>query len=90
VVIRWLAPFQLSNVVTNAIIGVPNSAAPAAAVISELQPNQVSNQVVVRLQYGSDVPVWYLHPSIAFTELLLWALVPLAVAVPVYRHRSID
>jgi len=88
--IRWLAPFQLSNVVTNAIIGVPNSAAPAATAISELQPNQVTNQVVVRLQYGSDVPVWYLHPSVAFTELLLWALVPLTVAVALYRHRSID
>nr|WP_245708116.1 ABC transporter permease subunit [Halobacterium jilantaiense] len=89
-VVRWLAPFQLSNVVTNAIIDVPNSAAPATAVISNLQPNHFSNQVVVQLEYGSDVPVWYLHPSVALVELLLWVLVPFAVAVVIYRSRSID
>jgi len=90
VVVRWLPPFRLSTVVSNVIIGVPNSAVSATNVIKELQPNQISNLVVVRIQYGSDVPVWYLHPSVALVELLLWALVPFAVAVALYRHRSID
>jgi len=89
-VVRWLPPFRLSTVVTNAILGVPNSAAAAPDVIRELQPNQFSNLVVVRIQYGSDVPVWYLHPSVALVELLLWALVPFAIAVTLYRRRSID
>ncbi|MCD2205128.1 ABC transporter permease [Halobacterium sp. KA-6] len=89
-VVRWLPPLRLSTVVTNAILSVPNSAASATNVIRELQPNQFSNLIVVRIQYGSDVPVWYLHPSVALVELLLWALVPFAVAVALYRRRSID
>ncbi|WP_238593408.1 ABC transporter permease [Natronobacterium lacisalsi] len=89
-VIRWLPPLQLSNVVMNAIIGVPNSSAPATGVISNLQPNQLSNEVVVRLHYSSDVPVWYLHPSVALVELILWVFVPFAIALALYRTRSID
>lgn len=89
-VVRWFPPLRLSNVVTNAIIGVPNSAAPATSVIRNLRPNKFSNQVVVRLQYGSDVPVWYLHPSIAFIELVLWVLVPFTIALALYRTRSVD
>ncbi len=89
-VIRWFPPLQLSNVVMNAIIGVPNSSAPATGVISNLQPNQFSNEVVVRLHYSSDVPVWYLHPSVALVELILWVLIPSTVALAFYRTRSID
>lgn len=89
-VVRWLPPLRLSTVVTNAILGVPNSAASATNVISELQPDQISNLIVVRIQYGSNVPVWYLHPSVALVELFLWVLVPFAVAVALYRRRSID
>lgn len=88
--IRWLPPFQLSNVVTNAIIGVPNSAAQAVGVLRDLQPNQFSNLVVARLAYGSDVPAWYLHPGVAFVQLLLWVVVPLGAAVWFYRSRDLD
>lgn len=88
--VRWLPPLQLFNVVTNAIIGVPNSAGPATGVISELQPNAFSNIVVVQIDYGAAVPVWYLHPLVAFVQLLLWFVIPFGVARSLYRHRSID
>ena len=88
--LRWVPPSGLSNVVTNAILGVPNSAAPASSVIRELQPNQFSNIVVPRLAYGTDVPVWFLHPSVALGQLLLWLLLPLGAALWVYPTRNID
>lgn len=86
--LRWIPP--LGHVVTNAIIGVPNSAAPASSVIRDLQPNQFSNIVVARLAYGTDVPTWYLHPSAALGQLLLWLILPLGVALWIYRTRNID
>ena len=88
--LRWVPPSGLSNVVTNAILEVPNSAAPASSVIRELQPNQFSNIVVPRLAYGTDVPVWFLHPSVALGQLLLWLLLPLGAALWVYPTRNID
>jgi len=88
--LRWIPPLRLPNVVTNAIIGVPNSAAPASSVIRELQPNQFSNIVVARLAYGTDVPAWFLHPSVALGQLLLWLILPLGVALWVYRTKNID
>ncbi|MDL0123461.1 MULTISPECIES: ABC transporter permease subunit [Halobacterium] len=89
-VARWLPPLRLPFVVTNAIIGVPNSAGPATSVLGDLQPNVFSNLIVVRLQYGADVPVWYLHPFVALIAVLLWALVPFAVAVALHRRRNIE
>ncbi|MDL0140026.1 hypothetical protein PNP85_10980 [Halobacterium salinarum] len=88
--LRWIPPLRLPNAVTNAIIEVPNSAAPASSVIGELQPNQFSNIVVARLVHGTDVPAWYLHPSVALGQLLLWLILPLGVALWVYRTRNID
>jgi len=88
--LRWLPPLGLPNVVTNAILGVPNSAAPASFVIQDLQPGQSVNIVVVRQHYGSDVPVWYLHPSVALGLLFLWLILPLGVALWVHRTRNID
>lgn len=87
---RWIPPLRLPNVVTNAIIDVPNSAAPASSVIRELQPNQFSNIVVARLAYGTDIPVWFLHPTVALGQLLLWLILPLGVALWVYRTKNID
>ncbi|MFC7078411.1 ABC transporter permease [Haloarcula halophila] len=88
--VRWLPPLQLFNVVTNAIIGVPNSAGSATGVISELQPNYFSNIVVVRIDYGVDVPAWYLHPGVSGIQLGLWFVLPFGLALLLYRYRSID
>ena len=90
VLLRWLPPVGVPNVVTNAILEIPNSAGPASSVIRDLQPNVFSNMVVVRQHYGSDVPVWYLHPSVALGLLFLWLILPLGVALWVYRTRNID
>jgi len=90
VFVRWLPPLRLFNVVTNPILGVPNSAASAAGVISDLQENVFSNIVVVQSAYGSNVPVWYLHPTVAFVELILWCVIPFGVALVLYQYRSVD
>ncbi|GAB7019767.1 hypothetical protein JCM18750_26280 [Halostagnicola bangensis] len=88
--IRWLHPLQLFNVVTNAIIGVPNSAGTATSVISDLQPNRGTNIVVAQIEYGANVPAWYLHPAVAFVQFLLLVSIPLGVALLFYRHHSVD
>lgn len=88
--LRWLPPISLYRVVTNAILGVPNSAGNAMGVITDLQPNVFTNTVVVKTAYGADVPAWYLHPAVAFGELLLWFALPVAVAMVVYQRRPLD
>ncbi|ELY67035.1 ABC-type transport system involved in multi-copper enzyme maturation, permease component [Natronobacterium gregoryi SP2] len=90
VLLRWLPPGSLYNVATNYIIDVPNSGAISSLVISHLQPNRISNAVVVRISYGTDVPVWYLHPSVGLVGLLLWFVVPLGLSALVHRRRSVD
>ncbi|CQR52579.1 ABC transporter permease [Haloferax massiliensis] len=89
--LRWAPPASLYHVVTNALLGVPNSAGNAAGVLTDaLQSNVFSNIVVVRAAYGADVPVWYLHPAVALGELLCWFALPVALALISYRRRALD
>lgn len=87
-VARWATPTALFTVGSNFLLGVPNSGASASVVYQDLQPNVFTNIVVVRQVFGTDVPIWYLHPLAGVAALTLWVVVPLALAI--YRFERTD
>nr|WP_190303803.1 ABC transporter permease subunit [Haladaptatus sp. R4] len=70
--LKWLLPQNLYRVLTNWLLGVPNSSGTALFVISDvLQPSTISNITTVRSVFGTDIPVWFLHPILTMVGLVL-------------------
>ncbi len=75
-----LSPGGAYHVVTNWILGVGNSAETYSQVLTKLQPNVTTNAYVVEATFPPEGVPLYLHESLGLVVLLVWFVVPLAVA----------
>ncbi|GGM44630.1 ABC transporter permease [Haloarcula argentinensis] len=75
-----LSPGRAYRTVTNWLLGLANSGGQYTSVATVLYPGHSVNEYVVDAAFsGQPVPA-YLHESIALVVLLLWGVVPLALA----------
>lgn len=89
--LSWMMPTNLFRVLTNQLLNTPNSSGPALAVLTNvLQPSVTTNIIMLRSVFGTDVPVWYLHPGIGAVGLMLWFGISLAFAITVFNNIDLD
>ncbi|ELY31441.1 ABC transporter permease subunit [Haloferax volcanii] len=74
-----LTPDGAYNVLTNWFLGVGNSTELFHIVYTKLEPGVSVNAFVVEAAFDGGVP-WYLHPALSLVVLLVWAVVPVALA----------
>ncbi|WP_434531081.1 ABC transporter permease [Haloarcula sp. NS06] len=75
-----ISPDRAYRTVTNGILGLANSGDQYTVVATVLYPGHSVNAYVVDAAFsGQPVPA-YLHESIALVVLLLWGVIPLALA----------
>ncbi|WP_231189462.1 ABC transporter permease subunit [Haladaptatus sp. DYF46] len=88
---KWLLPQNLYRVLTNWLLGVPNSSGTALFVTSDmLQQSTVSNITTVRSVFGTNIPVWYLHPILAVVGLMLLLGVSQIFSILVFSRSDLD
>lgn len=83
-----LSPSGAYNTVTNGLLGVGNSAASNGSVINDLQPGTSVNILVVDNTFEPGTVPLYLHEAGGLVILLVWGLIPLAIAY--YRFNQGD
>ncbi|MFK5605738.1 MULTISPECIES: ABC transporter permease [Haloferax] len=74
-----LTPDGAYNVLTNWFLGVGNSTELFHIVYTKLEPGVSVNAFVVEAAFDGGGP-WYLHPALSLVVLLVWAVVPVALA----------
>lgn len=80
-----LTPDGAYNVLTNWLLGVGNSTELFHIVYIKLTPDVAVNAFVVKSAFGGTGP-WYLHPLLSVVVLLVWMVVPMALACRVFSR----
>lgn len=75
-----LSPGGAYHVVSNWLLGVGNSADPYNRVLTELEPQALTNAYVVEATFTSGTVPFYLYEGVGVLILLAWAVVPLGLA----------
>jgi ABC-type transport system involved in multi-copper enzyme maturation permease subunit len=75
-----LTPSGAYHVVSNWLLGVGNSADLYSSVLAELQPQTSTNAFVVEATFEAGAAPAYLHEALGLVVLLVWFVVPLALA----------
>ncbi|WP_303652365.1 ABC transporter permease [Halorubrum laminariae] len=80
-----LTPDGAYNVLTNWFLNVGNSTELFHIVYTKLAPGVSVNAFVVEAAFDGGSP-WYLHPSLSLVVLLIWVVVPMALARRVFTR----
>lgn len=80
-----LTPDGAYNVLTNWVLDVGNSTELFHIVYTKLAPGVSVNAFVVEAAFDGGGP-WYLHPALSLVVLLVWVVVPVALARRVFTR----
>ena len=80
-----LTPDGAYNVLTNWFLNVGNSTELFHIVYTKLAPGVSVNAFVVEAAFDGGSP-WYLHPALSLVVLLIWVVVPMAIARRVFTR----
>jgi len=80
-----LTPDGAYNVLTNWFLDVGNSTELFHIVYTKLAPGVSVNAFVVEAAFDGGSP-WYLHPALSLVVLLIWVVVPMAIARRVFTR----